>query len=111
MQLTPAGIRTASAGVTLPIAAGTVSAASFTVQGQANYTYAITLPSSVSIYDAGNANNMTVSTFMSVPSVAGVLSASGSQRLDVGATLHVGAGQAAGNYTSGTPFSVTVNYN
>ncbi|MBV5336700.1 MAG: DUF4402 domain-containing protein, partial [Deltaproteobacteria bacterium] len=35
---------------------------------------------------------------------------SGTQTLTVGATLNVGANQAAGTYTSGA-FSVTVNYN
>src|SRR5688572_1831798 len=43
--LAPAGTRNATGGVTLPAAAGTPAAAAFTVSGQANYTYAITLPS------------------------------------------------------------------
>src|SRR5271165_4561315 len=49
--LAPAGTRTTggAGGVTLPATAGTVSAASFTVSGQASYTYAITLPSSCSL--------------------------------------------------------------
>src|SRR5258707_15610441 len=44
--LAPAGTRTTTGGVTLPVTAGTVTAASFTVNGQGAYTYAITLPSS-----------------------------------------------------------------
>src|SRR5258706_7926598 len=43
--MTPAGVRSVTGGVTLPATAGTVSAASFTVNGQGVYTYAITLPS------------------------------------------------------------------
>src|SRR3954469_12696318 len=42
--LTPAGVRTKTGGVTLPTTNGTVTAASFTVTGTGNYTYAITLP-------------------------------------------------------------------
>jgi hypothetical protein len=58
-----------------------------------------------------NAHNMTVNSFISNPSVTGTLSATGSQRLDIGATLWVSAGQAAGPYMSSSPFNVTVNYN
>lgn len=109
--LAPAGTRTNTLGVTLPNVNGTVTAADFTINGQASYTYAITLPTSVTIYDAGSAHNMVVNTFTSSPSATGTLSAGGSQTLTVGATLNVGAGQAAGAYTSSTPFTVTVNYN
>jgi hypothetical protein len=107
--LTPAGARTKTGGVTLPATTGTVSAAAFTVSGDGNYTYAITLPSS-SITITDGTNNMTVGSFTSNPSSTGTLS-SGSQTLTVGATLSVAAGQAAGTYTSTTPFTVTVNYN
>jgi hypothetical protein len=91
--------------------AGTVTPAQFSVSGAANYTYAITLPNTVLIYDNLNAHNMTVNNFVSNPSITGTLSAAGSQRLDIGATLWVGSGQAAGPYTSSSPFNVTVNYN
>ncbi|MBB5638637.1 hypothetical protein HDF26_004853 [Pedobacter cryoconitis] len=107
--LTPAGTRTSTGGVTLPATAGTVTAASFTVNGQGAYTYAITLPSTA-LTIASGANNMTVSAFTSTPSATGTLTA-GTQTLNVGATLNVGGSQVAGTYTSATPFSVTVNYN
>lgn len=109
--LPPSGPRTTggAGGVTLPANIGTVSAASFTVSGQANYSYAITLPSSVSITDG--THTMTVNTFTSSPATTGTLSAGGSQTLTVGATLNVTAGQAAGTYTNATGVSVTVNYN
>lgn len=96
-------------GVTLPANTGTVSAAAFTVSGQGNYTYTITLPSSVTITDG--THNMTVNAFTSNPATTGTLSAGGSQTLLVGATLNVTAGQAAGTYTNATGVSVTVNYN
>ena len=107
--LTPAGSRTSTGGVTLPATAGTVTAASFTVNGQGAYTYAITLPSTALTITSG-VNTMTVNAFTSTPSATGALTA-GTQTLTVGATLNVAAAQAPGVYVSGTPFSVTVNYN
>ena len=107
--LTPAGARSATAGVTLPATAGTVTAAAFTVNGQGAYTYAITLPVAALTITSG-ANTMTVTNFTSTPSATGALTA-GTQALTVGAKLNVAAAQAPGTYVSGTPFSVTVNYN
>jgi hypothetical protein len=107
--LAPAGTRTATGGVTLPTTAGTVTAASFTVNGTAGYTYTITLPSTATTITSG-ANTMTVTNFTSSPSGTGTLTG-GSQVLNVGATLNVSAGQPAGEYVSATPFDVTVNYN
>ena len=110
--LAPAGTRTTggAGGVTLPATAGTVAAASFTVSGQASYTYAITLPSSCSLSD-GASHTMTVNSFTSTPSSTGTLSAGGTQTLTVGATLNVAAAQAANTYTNSTGVPVTVNYN
>ena len=110
VELTPAGSRVAAGGVTLPATAGSVAAAAFTVDGQANYTYAITLPTGVHQISNG-AVNMNVTGFSSLPSTTGTLDANGTQALTVGATLTVGAAQPAGIYTSTTPFSVMVNYN
>ena len=107
--MTAAGVRTPTSGVTLPGAAGTVSAASFTVNGQSGYTYAITLPASVTLTDAAS-HSMNVSNFTSTPTATGTLTG-GTETLNVGATLNVVAAQAAGVYTSATPFTVTVNYN
>ena len=108
--LTPAGARSATGGVTLPSTIGTVSAASFTVTGTPGYTYAITLPGAALTITSG-APTMTVDTWTSNPVSPGTLVA-GTSTLTVGATLHVGANQAAGVY--GIPaqtFTVTVNYN
>jgi len=109
--LTPAGARSVTGGVTLPAIAGTVTAASFDVTGQANFTYAITLPAAATTIDDGGGNTMTVTTFTSNPNSTGTLSAGGAETLTVGATLNVGATQVAGTYVSATPFTVTVNYN
>jgi len=107
--MTPAGVRSVTGGVTLPAVAGVVTAASFTVNGQGTYTYAITLPVAATTLTSG-ANTMTANTFTSTPSGTGALVA-GTQTLNVGATLNVAAAQAPGVYVSGVPFSVTVNYN
>lgn len=104
--LSTAGTRSATGGTKLGNA-GSAAAASFTVTGQGSATYSITLPASASL--ASGVNSMTVNTFASNPSGTGTLSAGGSQTLAVGATLNVGASQAAGAYT-GT-FDVTVAYN
>jgi hypothetical protein len=108
--LTAAGTRSSTGGVTLPATTGTVTSASFTVTGAPNYTFAITLPSTATTITSG-ANSMTVNSFTSNPSPTGTLNGSGTQTLKVGATLNVSASQAAGAYTSVTPFTVTVNYN
>ncbi len=109
--LNPASSRsTTGAGVTLPATAGTVSAASFTVSGAPNYTYAITLPSSAVISGPAS-SSMTVASFTSSPSATGLLSVSGTQILTVGASLSVSAGQHSGTYTNATAVPVTVNYN
>ena len=107
--LAPAGTRTATAGVTLPAVTGTVSAATFTVAGTPGATYSITLPAGTNTITDGT-NNMTVGTWTSTPATTGTLTG-GTETLRVGATLNVGGGQPAGVYVSGTPFTVTVNYN
>jgi hypothetical protein len=105
--LSPLGVRTPTAGVTLPAVTGTFSAATFSVTGSGASTYAITLPASITLTGVPS-GTMTVDNFTSNPSGTGALTA-GAQTLTVGGTLNVGAAQAAGTYT-GT-FNVTVNYN
>ena len=108
--LAPAGTRSATGGVTLPATSGTIAAAEFTITGQTGYTYSITLPSTATTVTSGS-NNMTVTAFTSNPDGTGTLT-SGTQTLKVGATLNVGASQAAGTYVSApTGFEVKVNYN
>ena len=107
--LTPAGVRTKSGGVSLLSPTGTIQVASFTVSGSPSSTYTISLPSSYTI--SSGAKNMTVNAFTSSPSGSGVLSTSGSQTINVGATLNVGASQTPGTYTNATGFNLTVNYN
>lgn len=105
-----AATRTPSSGggVSLPAFTGTVSAARFTVTGQGNFTYDITLPASVTLSNSGN--NMVADNFTSSVT-SGTLTAGGTQSFYVGADLNVNAAQAPGVYVSGSPFFVLVNYN
>jgi hypothetical protein len=106
--LVPAGTRTLN-GLTSPSIPGTIANASFTVTGFGGATYAITLPASHTI--SNGTQNMVVDTFTSTPDATGTLDGAGSQILNIGATLNVGANQASGTYTHAAGFTVTVNYN
>lgn len=108
--LSVGGVRSKTGGVTLPAVTGTVTAASFDIAGEPNYTYAITLPSSA-LTISSSSNSMTVTTFVSNPAVTGQLTAGGTQTLKVGATLNVAAAQPSGVYVNPAGFNVTVNYN
>lgn len=101
------GTRSRTGGVTLPTVTGTVAAAEFTITGTSGYAYTFTLPSSAITVSSGS-NNMVVDTWTS--NSTGTLTG-GTEVVKVGATLNVNASQAAGTYVSGTPFTVSVNYN
>ena len=89
------------------ISGGTVAAARFVVRGGASEGYSITLPASATI--SSGANNMTVDSFTHDAGGSPALDGRGNDSFNVGATLNVGAAQAAGTYTGA--FAVTVNYN
>lgn len=107
ITLTPAAStsRSSTGGVSL-LSTPTPSAGIFTVTGDNGATYAITLPTTVTL--TSGANNMTVNTFTSSPTPTGTLTG-GTQTLYVGAKLNVSASQPTGTYT-GT-YTVTVAYN
>jgi hypothetical protein len=67
------GSRSVTGGCTLPATTGSPAAATFTVTGAANYTYAITLPSTPTTLDDGAAHQMTVDNWQSDPSGTGDL--------------------------------------
>jgi hypothetical protein len=114
LVLSPAGAQTSTGGVKLNTAAGAPTAASFTVTGEGNYGYTITLPTTsltLTTTAEGTVQTMDVDTFVSsIADEAGTLS-DGTETFTVGATLNVVAAQAVGLYESTTPFDVTVNYN
>lgn len=115
--LLPDNTRTATGGVSLSTIGATPTAAVFAVAGSGASTYAITLPTTVTLTNTtgGGAETMTAGTFTSTPTPTGVLTA-GAQNISVGATLSVAAAQVPGVYVSPATsvagsLDVTVNYN
>jgi hypothetical protein len=114
VNLPTSGARTGDVDILLGSDNGTVTAASFDITGEANYSYGITLPPTFDVSDSQTtANTMAVGTFVSLPAAtgSGTLSATGAQTLLVGATISLGATQVAGDYTNTTDMTVTVFYN
>ena len=102
------GARMSSSNISLPNATGAAKAAGFTVTGEGNAAYSITLPSSGILIYNGVAN-MVVDAFTC--SASKVL-AGGKEIIYLGATVHAGAAQAHGTYSSlGSGIEVSVNYN
>jgi len=102
----PQGGRTSSGGVVLGNGFA-ASAAAFTVHGQPNAAYSITLPSSCVL--SGGGSSMTADGFLSnPPSGQNLVGPAGTASFTAGATLHVGAGQRSAAY-SGT-YAITVSY-
>ena len=85
-------------------------AASFTVAGEANRTFAITLPADGTVTLTGPGVAMPVSSFVHNAGVGPALNGAGAAAFTVGATLTVNASQVSGSYTSAN-FPVTVSYN
>ena len=108
VTVSPVGVRSAAGAVVL-ISAGDGEAAQFTISGDPEFAYSISLPSdgSVALSD-GKGHSMDINGFTSHPALSGQLNAGGSQALAIGATLHVGSKQPAGNYSGS--FFITVNY-
>ena len=107
VMLSPSGVRTTTGGLILG-STGAAGAATFTVGGAKSSAYAITLPGSATLIGPGG-STLAVNAFTSSPASTGLLSATGTQLLAVGATLTLRANQEDGNY-AGT-FPVTVAYN
>lgn len=107
--LSPEGTRSATKGVILRHDKGTVTAADFTVMGSIAYTYTIAFPCSVVLLNENGAETMLASGFTSTPNLTGFL-AGGMQRIRIGASLALNAGQKPGHYSS-HDFEVMVYYN
>lgn len=118
--LAPGGGRTTTGDVSLPAAGGTVTAASFSVNGEPGDTYTIILPSGTATLSdgaGGTPHTMDLGTWKTnySPGTTGTLDGSGADALTVGATLTVGGSQAPGTYsltaTGGTgAFTITISY-
>lgn len=114
--LSTQGVRTQTGGVNLSAQTPNASNATYNVSGAVNTTYAITLPSSITVTETlSNTATMTINSLEARSSSAGVnglngtLSASGTDSFTVGGVLNVSAGQTTGLYSGS--FDVTVAYN
>ncbi|MCF4101536.1 DUF4402 domain-containing protein [Gillisia sp. M10.2A] len=107
--LTPDGTRTANGVMISNSFAGTVSAAEAVVT-HGNNSYAITLPTSFTLYNQENQNQiLVIDQFQVMPLLnSGV---DGEDILKIGATLNLEANQIPGYYTNTGGFNVTVSYN
>ena len=105
----PSAAAGAAAAVVPPGAAENANNGSFNVTGSPSTAYTITLPTTINM--TNGANTIAVNTFVSFPAAGanGLLSATGTQTLFVGATrAALAANQATGTYT-GT-YNVDVVY-
>ncbi len=102
--------RTTTGGVTLPSGSTLQKTAVFTVTGEGNSGFSISIPSSPITLTGSVSGSMTVSNFADDLGASGTL-VSGSKTIKVKATLNVGVGQVAGTYTNASDLAVTVNYN
>lgn len=110
VNMTVAGVRSIASGNTVLMNTNdTHNQATFTIGGEANATYAITLPADSVVTLTGPGTAMAVDGFVSNPAATGTLSGAGAQTVNVGAVLTVGNAQTAGAYTGS--FNVIVEYN
>jgi hypothetical protein len=116
------GGRTEGGGVTLTGDNDLGSAADFIVGGETDYSYAITMPTDLTLTTAEGATDsvktMTVSSFVNSFGAAteGIVTSTltgiaADDTFTIGGTLTVAANQAVGAYTSESGLAVAVNYN
>jgi len=113
--LSTTGVRTQTSGVNLS-QSDPYSVASYNVNGEAGYTFAISLPSSIIVTHISSSNHtMTINALAArcnstaVDGLVGTLDQNGFDSFNVGGTLNVAASQYSGVYTGS--FDVTVAYN
>jgi len=100
------GITSGGAGDAIVVGGGGGTPLGFDVTGESGNT--VTISVSNGVLNDGGANNMAL-TMDAVPNLA---LTGGADSVAVGGTLTVAAGQAGGSYTTatGTPLTITVNY-
>ena len=111
VELTTAGVRTATGGASLPASSSIVAtSAMFTVTGKADYGYSISMPGTITLKHTDNSTVMVVTDINNSVGTSGTLAA-GTQDIFVGGTLNLVGAQLAGVYTNTADLKVTVNYN
>ena len=91
------------------VAAGNVTAASFTVSGYPHYAYGVTLPATVTM--AFGTRTITIGTALSSASANYTLSAHGTDALSIAGTVSVNDQQLVAMNTDTEGFPVTIIYN
>ena len=113
VELSPAASPTRTpVGATLPATTGTISAASFKVDGVAGYTFGLQLPGTITLLSG--TDQMTIDSWKTSFAVGSQLIGTltgGTNTFYVGGTLHMIANQPSGNYSNSTDLKITVNYN
>jgi len=107
----PTGTISKTGTITLLSQIPIASPAAYTVTGDINAAYSITVPLSDVVLSANsNADHMNVNTFITNKTLnKSALDGTGNDAFTVGATLNLAASQAAGSYSGS--FNVYVNYN
>ncbi len=88
----------------------TPAPATFTVSGEDTYAYTIVLPTEPIILTDGATTESTMNLNAITSNASGSIGSS-AETFNVGGTLNVASGQAAGSYTNTLDLSVTVYYN
>ena len=105
VTLAPGGGRSVTAGDAEIIAGGSNTAGTFTITGQPNKAYTLTYPAAA-VDISGGVGTMDVGAF--TDNSSGTIPLAGTENFNVGATLTIGGGQAAGLYSN--TYTLTVNY-
>lgn len=108
----PGSLEVTPSGATVPsnvteLAGDIASEAVFTVTGEGNAAYSVTLPTSMTL--TSGPNSVIVDGFNHDGGGTPTIGGGGSRDLSIGATLNIGANQLSGTYTGS--YTITVNYN
>lgn len=106
--LDTANSRTISGGASLH--GGTATAAVFTVTGEPNAGFAITIPTTDITLSDGALHDLILNGLVTL-GTSSTLAAGGTMAIKVGATLNLPANAVGGTYSNASDLFVTVNYN
>ena len=106
--LDTANSRSISGGASLH--GGTPTAAVFTVTGEPNTGFDITIPTTDIVLSDGASHDLILNGLVTLGS-SSTLATDGTKAIKVGATLNLPANAVGGTYTNASDLFVTVNYN
>jgi hypothetical protein len=109
VTVTTGGSRSVTSG-TAALAGGTVSAATYTVTGEGNQNFSITVPASVTLNRTGGGSlSATLTSSAASGTLSGSLGSPGTFDFSIGGALTIADSTASGDYSGN--FNVTVAYN